>query len=446
MDGRNKFRKGVLAGALVTALAGLVVIGMATGIWVVGRGVMENQVSGSRASRSEMGGESLDIGRISQKMALIQKIIDENYLFEEDPELVESGIFMGMMAGLGDPYSTYYTEEDFEELMDNNIEGEYCGIGAMISQNRETMQMTIIRVFEGTPSAEAGMLPGDVITAVDGKNVIGMELDLVVGSYIKGEEGTDVTVTVYRETTDEYLDFTMTRSNIETPTVEHEMLPDGIGYVLVTQFEGVTAGQFKAAVEDLEGQGMEKLIIDLRNNPGGLLDAAVEMAAYMLPDGTIVRTEYKNGKGDDYFSKDGKLMAETTAGTRLSQYPMEDGHEMDIPVAILINGNSASAAEVFAGAMRDHDRAVLVGTTSFGKGIVQSVIPFTDGDAIKITTAHYFTPSGYDLHGKGLEPDVEVELSEELLLQAEISLEEDNQVQAAVQYLNETAEPGEEAP
>ena len=134
----------------------------------------------------------------------------------------------------------------------------------------------------------------------------------MVGSYIKGEEGTDVTVTVYRETTDEYLDFTMTRSNIETPTVEHEMLPDGIGYVLVTQFEGVTAGQFKAAVEDLEGQGMEKLIIDLRNNPGGLLDAAVEMAAYMLPDGTIVRTEYKNGKGDDYFSKDGKLMAETT--------------------------------------------------------------------------------------------------------------------------------------
>ena len=168
MDGRNKFWKGVLAGALVTALAGLVVIGMATGIWVVGRGVMENQVSGSRASRSEMGGESLDIGRISQKMALIQKIIDENYLFEEDPELVESGIFMGMMAGLGDPYSTYYTEEDFEELMDNNIEGEYCGIGAMISQNRETMQMTIIRVFEGTPSAEAGMLPGDVVTAVDG--------------------------------------------------------------------------------------------------------------------------------------------------------------------------------------------------------------------------------------------------------------------------------------
>ena len=241
MDGRNKFWKGVLAGALVTALAGLVVIGMATGIWVVGRGVMENQVSGSRASRSEMGGESLDIGRISQKMALIQKIIDENYLFEEDPELVESGIFMGMMAGLGDPYSTYYTEEDFEELMDNNIDGEYCGIGAMISQNRETMQMTIIRVFEGTPSAEAGMLPGDVITAVDGKNVTGMELDLVVGSYIKGEEGTDVTVTVYRETTDEYLDFTMKRSNIETPTVEHEMLPDGIGYVLVTQFEGVTA-------------------------------------------------------------------------------------------------------------------------------------------------------------------------------------------------------------
>ena len=321
--------------------------------------------------------------------------------------------------------------------MENNIEGEYCGIGAMISQNRGTMLMTVIRVFEGTPCAEAGMLPGDVITAVDGENVTGMELDLVVNNYIKGEEDTEVTVTVYRETTDEYLDLTMKRANIETPTVEHEMMENGIGYILVTQFEGVTAQQFKEAVDDLESQGMEKLIIDLRNNPGGLLDAAVEMAAYLLPDGTIVRTEYKNGKGDEYYSENGQLKADSTAGTRLNQYPVEDGHELDIPMAILVNGNSASAAEVFAGAMRDFDRAVLVGTTTFGKGIVQSVIPFTDGDAIKITTAHYFTPSGFDLHGKGLEPDIPVELSEELLQQAVVELEDDNQVQAAVEYLSE---------
>ena len=278
MDGKNKFWKGVLVGALVTAFAGLIVIGMAAGIWVVGKGVMGNQtagISGGRATPSEV---SLDIDRISQKMELIQGIISENYLFEEDPEMVEDGIFMGMMAGLGDPYSTYYTEEDFQELMENSIEGEYCGIGAMISQNRGTMLMTVIRVFEGTPCAEAGMLPGDVITAVDGENVTGMELDLVVNNYIKGEEDTEVTVTVYRETTDEYLDLTMKRANIETPTVEHEMMENGIGYILVTQFEGVTAQQFKEAVDDLESQGMEKLIIDLRNNPGGLLDAAVEMA------------------------------------------------------------------------------------------------------------------------------------------------------------------------
>lgn len=437
MDGKNKFWKGVLVGTLVTAFAGLIVIGMAAGIWVVGKGVMGNQtagISGGRATPSEV---SLDIDRISQKMELIQGIISENYLFEEDPEMVEDGIFMGMMAGLGDPYSTYYTEEDFQELMENSIEGEYCGIGAMISQNRGTMLMTVIRVFEGTPCAEAGMLPGDVITAVDGENVTGMELDLVVNNYIKGEEDTEVTVTVYRETTDEYLDLTMKRANIETPTVEHEMMENGIGYILVTQFEGVTAQQFKEAVDDLESQGMEKLIIDLRNNPGGLLDAAVEMAAYLLPDGTIVRTEYKNGKGDEYYSENGQLKADSTAGTRLNQYPVEDGHELDIPMAILVNGNSASAAEVFAGAMRDFDRAVLVGTTTFGKGIVQSVIPFTDGDAIKITTAHYFTPSGFDLHGKGLEPDIPVELSEELLQQAVVELEDDNQVQAAAEYLSE---------
>lgn len=435
MDSKNKFWKGVLVGALVTAFAGLIIIGMAAGIWLVGKVVMGNQASGledSRATASEM---TLNVDRISQKIELIQEIINENYLFEEDPEMVESGIFMGMMAGLGDPYSTYYTKEDFQDLMENSIEGEYCGIGALISQNRSTMLMEVLRVFEGAPSEKAGMLPGDIITAVDGEDVSGMELDLVVSNYLKGEEGTEVIVTVYRQSTEEYLDLVMTRENIETPTVEHEMLEDGVGYVLVTQFEGVTADQFCAAVEDLESQGMEKLIIDLRNNPGGLLDQAVEMAAYLLPEGTIVRTEYKNGEGDEYFSRDGKLQASSTAGTKLSQYPMEDSHELDIPIVILVNGNSASAAEVFAGAMRDFDRAELVGTTTFGKGIVQSVIPFTDGDAIKITTAHYFTPSGYDLHGKGLEPDVEVELSEELAAQAAVELEEDNQVQKALEVL-----------
>lgn len=435
MDSKNKFWKGVLVGALVTAFAGLIIIGMAAGIWLVGKVVMGNQASGledSRATASEM---TLNVDRISQKIELIQEIINENYLFEEDPEMVESGIFMGMMAGLGDPYSTYYTKEDFQDLMENSIEGEYCGIGALISQNRSTMLMEVLRVFEGAPSEKAGMLPGDIITAVDGEDVSGMELDLVVSNYLKGEEGTEVIVTVYRQSTEEYLDLVMTRENIETPTVEHEMLEDGVGYVLVTQFEGVTADQFCAAVEDLESQGMEKLIIDLRNNPGGLLDQAVEMAAYLLPEGTIVRTEYKNGEGDEYFSRDGKLQASSTAGTKLSQYPMEDSHELDIPIVILVNGNSASAAEVFAGAMRDFDRAELVGTTTFGKGIVQSVIPFTDGDAIKITTAHYFTPSGYDLHGKGLEPDVEEELSEELAGQAVVQLEEDNQVQKALEVL-----------
>lgn len=435
MDSKNKFWKGVLVGALVTAFAGLIIIGMAAGIWLVGKVVMGNQASGledSRATASEM---TLNVDWISQKIELIQEIINENYLFEEDPEMVESGIFMGMMAGLGDPYSTYYTKEDFQDLMENSIEGEYCGIGALISQNRSTMLMEVLRVFEGAPSEKAGMLPGDIITAVDGEDVSGMELDLVVSNYLKGAEGTEVTVTVYRQSTEEYLDLVMTREKIETPTVEHEMLEDGVGYVLVTQFEGVTADQFCAAVEDLESQGMEKLIIDLRNNPGGLLDQAVEMAAYLLPEGTIVRTEYKNGEGDEYFSRDGKLQASSTAGTKLSQYPMEDSHELDIPIVILVNGNSASAAEVFAGAMRDFDRAELVGTTTFGKGIVQSVIPFTDGDAIKITTAHYFTPSGYDLHGKGLEPDVEVELSEELAAQAAVELSEDNQVQKALEVL-----------
>ena len=426
MDGKNKFWKGVLIGALVTAFAGLIVIGMAAGIWVVGKGVMGNQtvgISDGRATPSEV---SLDIDRISQKMELIQGIISENYLFEEDPEMVEDGIFMGMMAGLGDPYSTYYTEEDFQELMENSIEGEYCGIGAMISQNRTTGLCTIVKVFEGSPALEAGMQPGDIIYKVGETMVASESLDVLVNNYIKGEEGTPVKITVYRADKDEYVDLTVKRRKIEVPTVEHRMMDGNIGYIAVSEFDIITVEQFEAAVDELQKNGMEGLIIDLRSNPGGVLDGAVKMADYLLPDDI---SKYDKGEG--------KTLIVYTAdkNEKGDVYTASDKHELDLPMVILINGDSASASEVFTGAMKDYDRATVVGTTSYGKGIVQNLIPLGDGSAIKITTAHYYTPSGFDLHGKGIEPDVAVELDEKLKTQAVVKPEEDNQIQKAVEVL-----------
>lgn len=205
-------------------------------------------------------------------MNYIQDIIKQYYLFDEDPEAVEDGIYLGLMYGLNDPYSVYYNEEDYASMLEDTS-GEYCGIGAMVSQNRSTGIATVTKVFEGAPSFEAGMLPGDIIYKVGGEDVAGMELDLLVSNYIRGEEGSKVKITVLRGDANEEVELTIERRQIEVPTVEHEMLEDNIGYVYVMQFDSVTSQQFKEAVEDLESQGMEKLVIDLRDNPGAFLTA-----------------------------------------------------------------------------------------------------------------------------------------------------------------------------
>lgn len=434
-EGKNRFWKGVLVGALVMAFAGLILVGLSAGIFLIGRTVMGDQTQ-MAGGDSEDGG--LDMDRISAKMRYIQDIIDRYFLFEEDPEAVEDGIYTGLMYGLGDPYSVYYNEENYASLLEDTS-GEYCGIGAMVQQDLTTGIMTVVKVFEGSPALEAGMLPGDVLYEVDGENVTGRELDLVVNENIRGEEGTQVTVTVLRGETAEEVELTMERRQVEVTTVESQMLDEKTGYIYVMQFEMVTGGQFKEAVDRLEDQGMEQLIVDLRGNPGGVLDAAVEMLAYILPedrmDGMLIYTADKDGKGDRYFCRDGKIVMESDSGYVTAGYPMEDGHQLDLPLAVLVNGSSASAAEVFTGAVMDYDAGIVVGTQTFGKGIVQSLVPLGDGTAVKLTTAHYYTPSGFDLHGEGLTPDVIVDLDEELKTQAVVDLDEDNQVQAAMEAL-----------
>ncbi len=445
---KNKFWKGVLVGALVMAFAGLVIVGVSAGIFLIGRTVIDNQAQIQAESSSGEDGESdetaaggkkkLNLTQISAKMRYLQQIIDTYFLFDQDAEKIEDGIYMGMMYGLDDPYSVYYNEEDLTSLLEETS-GEYCGIGVMVQQNYNTGIITAVRVFEGSPALEAGMLPGDILYKVEDEYISGKELDLVVKEDIRGEEGTYVNLTVLRGEAAEEVELEIERRQIEVPTVEHQMLEDHIGYVYVLQFDEVTSGQFIDAVEDLESQGMEKLIVDMRDNPGGVLDTAVEMLAYILPedkmDGMLIYTADKNGQGDRYFSENGKIIRESDSGEVDSRYPKEDGHQLDMPLAVLVNGSSASAAEVFTGAIQDYEAGTVVGTTTFGKGIVQNLIPLGDGTGIKLTTAHYYTPSGFDLHGVGLTPDVVVELKEELKTKAVVELEEDNQVQEAIRVL-----------
>ncbi|MDD3253149.1 MAG: S41 family peptidase [Lachnospiraceae bacterium] len=440
---KNKFWKGVLVGALVTAFAGLMIVGVAAGISVIGRSVIDSQVQqqGTVAESTGAAAENqkLDLLSLNKKLSTLQDIINRDFLFDEDMSKVEDGIYKGLMYGLDDPYSVYYTAEEYAQ-MSEETSGVYCGIGAMISQNIETGIMTAIRVFPGSPAEEAGMKKGDIFYKVDGQDVSQFDLDVLVQQHVRGEEGTYVDLTVLRD--GEEVSLHVQRRMVENPTVEHQMMEDKTGYVLVTQFDVITGDQFQTAVEDLEKQGMERLVIDLRDNPGGVVDSCVQMAAYLLPedpfDGMLLSTASKHGQEDKYYCEDGELRHETAEGKRLEKrYPKTDDHELDMPIAVLLNGQSASASEVFAGALQDYKKAVLVGTTSFGKGIVQNLIPLTDGSAVKLTVAHYYTPAGNDLHKKGLTPDVEVEYEvpenpgQDM---AEI-LKQDNQVQAAIEAI-----------
>ena len=361
--------------------------------------------------QSNVSGAAIDWNKVTDKEEEIYNTIDEYYLNGIDNDKMKDGIYKGMVDSLGDPYTVYYNTEEYKQFTSSSS-GTYSGIGVAVSQNVTTGAITIVKTFKKGSGEKEGMKPGDVIYKVEGKKIEGLELSKVV-SMIKGEEGTFVKVTVLRDGKE--IEFNLKRKKLEVDTVNYRMEERSgkkIGYISVSEFDEVTASQFKSAISELSKEGMEGLVIDLRDNPGGLLDVTCEMLDRMIKKGLLVYTVDKYGKRVDEDAT--------------------DSDSFDKPVAILVNGNSASASEVFSGAMKDYKAATLVGTKTFGKGIVQSIVPFGDGTAMKVTVSKYYTPNGVNIHGTGIEPDVVVELSKDATKNGKYDRKYDNQLDKAL--------------
>ena len=327
---------------------------------------------------------------IFTKIKYLMSMIDERSIYDPDDQEVIDGIYKGIFNSLGDDYSCYYTADEYKKFMEVT-QGNYEGIGAYISTNSEGY-CYIVAPMKDSPAEEAGLKSGDIIYKVNGEVVTGKSSDEIV-ALIKGKEGTSVKVSVAREGEEDYLDFNVKRRKIESPTVSYEVKKDNIGYIAVSSFDNVTTNQFKEALTELQKKKVKGVVIDLRNNPGGNLDVVVDMLDLFLPkDKLIVYTEDKNGKRQDTYK---------------ARKPIA----FSVPMTVLVNENSASASEIFAGTIKDYGLGKIVGKTTFGKGIVQTVVPLNDGSAIKFTIAKYFTPKGKYIHGKGIKPDVEIDFS-----------------------------------
>lgn len=391
-----------------------VVVGIAIALFVVGIGYLGFglQAAMERQDQPVLAEGAVVNEALITKLQLLEEYIDRMfYLDEVSSEDLQTGIYKGLMEALNDPYSVYYSAEELSSFM-QQTEGIYFGIGAYMQMDQETGLPLITNLIPGSPAEDSELRPGDLVYQVDGEPVQGLSLDEAV-AMIKGPENTQVTLTVVRESAEDFLDITLTRRKVETPTVTVEMLDDGMAYIQITEFDDVSVDQFTEALAVAKGSGMKGMILDLRGNPGGSLDAVVQMCRMILPEGMIVYTENKSGEREE-FTCDGK-------------------HELQVPLVVLVDGNSASAAEIMAGAIKDHGLGTLVGTTTFGKGIVQQVIPLRDGSAIKITISAYYTPNGSNIHGIGIAPDVECPFDGEAYYGSEDH--PDNQLEKAKEVL-----------
>lgn len=403
---KKGFAQGMTAGLFLCAI--ILCISYITS-QLVPAGSSKSAIASIDNSETEEESKSVVNNEVVKKLQLLEESIDEYYLKEVDAQEVENSIYKGLVAGLGDPYSTYYSKEELEEVYDSSA-GIYYGIGAYIALDETTSGGQITKVMPGTPAEEAGLHDNDIIVAVDDENVLGLTLSEIV-SKVKGPENTQVMLTIYREGEREYLEIEVTRKKIESPTVTYEMYENNIAYIQITEFDAVTTEQFREKLNQAKTEGMKGLILDLRDNPGGNLSDVVDISEELLPKGLIVYTEDRNGKRTEY-KCDGK-------------------NEIQVPMVVLVNGNSASAAEILAGAIKDYNKGTILGTTTFGKGIVQRIFGFTDGSAIKLTVSNYYTPNGNNIHEVGIEPDETLEFDYDKYLEDK----SDNQLERAKEIL-----------
>ena len=397
-SGRSGFLPGVFVGILVAIIA--------VGILFALRGGGASSTGGSGHAAN---GQAVDDATVN-KLKVLEQYIDYYYYKADEvkDDQIRDGVYKGLLDSLGDVYTCYFTPEEFQSIK-QQTEGVYYGIGAYVSKDVESGRCVISGVIKGTPAEAGDMMEGDVIYKVDGEDMTGLELEEVV-AHIKGDEGTKVTITLIRN--GEEIESEFTRAQVSTPTVDSEMLEEGIGYLQITEFDEVTTQQFKENLASLKEQGLEGLIIDLRGNPGGNVTTVCAVAEELLPEGLIFYMEDKNGKRTEYKC---------------------NGADWDIPLVVLVNEYSASASEILSGAVKDSGIGKIVGKKTYGKGVVQNLIPLEDGSAIKITIANYYTRGGNDINLKGVEPDVEVDLDTDAYLEDQT----DTQLDKAVEVLRE---------
>ncbi len=357
--------------------------------------------------------EEFELYQKFSKLELLLQIVNAYYYEDADLEKMLDGAAAGLMSGIGDVYSCYYNKEQMDAIKEEST-GVYAGVGCQLLADPETMLITVTRVFKGSPAEEAGIRTGDKIVYVNDEYYSAREMDDAV-SVMRGQVGETVKITVLRGI--ETIDFNVVRREVNINYVEYEILPENIGYIILYDFYGDASKGFKEALEKFTEAGVKGVILDLRNNGGGIVDIAVEIADLILPEGVVVSTRDKEGTEE-------KMTI--------------DDEYYEFPLAVLVNEYSASASEILAGAVRDYHAGILVGTKTFGKGVIQVELQFTDGTGMKVTMAKYYTPSGECIHEVGIEPDVDLELNKDAVTKYgynNLPHDQDNQLQTAVRIL-----------
>lgn len=366
----------------------------------------------SQSISSIFGIESSNDNQLTKSIKYIKTILDKYYLNDIDEDKAVEGALEGYVSSLGDPYTEYIPKDEMEDYK-NNLMGNYVGVGIYMAQNSKDNTIVVLSPIKYSPAEEAGIQPGDIIKKINGVEYTGEDMTAAANS-IKGEEGSTVTLEIQRG--QEIKTFEITRKKITTNPVISEKLDNNIGYLEVTSFDEDTAENFKAKYEELKSQGITSLIIDLRNNGGGLVEQALKIADYIVPKGKDLLVTVDKDKNEKVEKSEEDVL-------------------IDMPIVVLVNENSASSSEILAGALKDLNEATIVGTTTYGKGVIQQLLTLRNGAGLKVTVEEYYTPNRTKINGVGIEPNEKVELPETVSNHLLVQRDQDTQLQKAIEIL-----------